>query len=161
MLLAIAKSMIMWICRSQFGNLGKMIGMHQRLKENSRFLFIPGPDDAGILENAITKILLFSFFWLKFTYIELYTWEHSLFFWLKISGPSKVLPRCALPKYLTEELQEHIPNAIFSSNPCRLRFVSFSCLTINKNFNWISSLIQTTSFYILNRSSLSFWHSVK
>ncbi|PON45429.1 DNA polymerase alpha/epsilon [Parasponia andersonii] len=74
--------------RSQFGKLGELIGMHQRLKENSRFLFIPGPDDAG---------------------------------------PSKVLPRCALPKYLTEELQEHIPNAIFSSNPCRLKFVSFSC----------------------------------
>lgn len=36
-----------------------------------------------------------------------------------IAGPSKVLPRCALPKYLTEELQKHIPNAIFSSNPCR------------------------------------------
>lgn len=36
------------------------------------------------------------------------------------SGPSTVLPRCALPKYLTEELQKHIPNAIFSSNPCRL-----------------------------------------
>lgn len=36
-----------------------------------------------------------------------------------IAGPSKVLPRCAFPKYLTEELQKHIPNAIFSSNPCR------------------------------------------
>lgn len=36
------------------------------------------------------------------------------------SGPSTALPRCALPKYLTEELQKHIPNAIFSSNPCRL-----------------------------------------
>ncbi|KAM6562924.1 hypothetical protein CsatB_022922 [Cannabis sativa] len=71
--------------RSQFGKLGKLIGMHQRLKENSRFLFIPGPDDAG---------------------------------------PSKALPRCALPKYLTEELREHIPNAIFSSNPCRVKFFS-------------------------------------
>ncbi|XP_024023534.1 DNA polymerase epsilon subunit B [Morus notabilis] len=71
--------------RSQFGKLGHIIGMHQRLKENSRFLFIPGPDDAG---------------------------------------PSKVLPRCALPKYLTEELQNHIPNAIFSSNPCRIKFLS-------------------------------------
>ncbi|XP_040367084.1 DNA polymerase epsilon subunit B isoform X5 [Rosa chinensis] len=35
-------------------------------------------------------------------------------------GPSKVLPRCALPKYITEELQKHIPNAMFSSNPCRI-----------------------------------------
>ncbi|XP_048233622.1 DNA polymerase epsilon subunit B isoform X2 [Ricinus communis] len=69
--------------RLQFGKLGKMIAAHQRLKEHSRFLFIPGPDDAG---------------------------------------PSTVLPRCALPKYLTEDLQKHIPNAIFSTNPCRVKF---------------------------------------
>ncbi|KAF3438371.1 hypothetical protein FNV43_RR21133 [Rhamnella rubrinervis] len=62
---------------------GQMIGNHPRLKEHSRFLFIPGPDDAG---------------------------------------PSTVLPRCALPKYFTEELQNHVPNAIFSSNPCRIKF---------------------------------------
>jgi len=37
----------------------------------------------------------------------------------KYAGPSKALPRCALPKYLIEELQKHIPNAIFVSNPCR------------------------------------------
>uniref|UniRef100_A0A0D3H168 DNA polymerase II subunit 2 n=1 Tax=Oryza barthii TaxID=65489 RepID=A0A0D3H168_9ORYZ len=37
-------------------------------------------------------------------------------------GPSKALPRCTLPKYLTEELQKHIPNAIFVSNPCRVKF---------------------------------------
>ncbi|OMO73451.1 DNA polymerase alpha/epsilon, subunit B [Corchorus olitorius] len=69
--------------RLQFGKLGQMIEAHPRLKEQSRFLFIPGPDDAG---------------------------------------PSTVLPRCALPKYLTEELQKHVPNAIFSSNPCRVKF---------------------------------------
>ncbi|KAJ0048195.1 hypothetical protein Pint_16784 [Pistacia integerrima] len=68
--------------RQQFGKLGQKIADHPRLKEHSRFLFIPGPDDAG---------------------------------------PSTVLPRCALPKYLTEELQKYIPNAIFSSNPCRFR----------------------------------------
>ncbi|RXH77175.1 hypothetical protein DVH24_023449 [Malus domestica] len=34
------------------------------------------------------------------------------------AGPSTALPRNALPKYLTEELQNHIPNCIFSSNPC-------------------------------------------
>ncbi|KAG5233824.1 DNA polymerase epsilon [Salix suchowensis] len=69
--------------RSQFGKLGQMIGAHQRLREHSRFMFIPGPEDAG---------------------------------------PSTVLPRCPLPKYLTEELQKHIPNAIFASNPCRIKF---------------------------------------
>ncbi|KAM7482881.1 hypothetical protein LguiB_007464 [Lonicera macranthoides] len=69
--------------RLQFGKLGQMIANHQRLKDHSRFLFIPGPDDAG---------------------------------------PSTVLPRCALPRYITEELQKYIPNAIFSSNPCRIKF---------------------------------------
>ncbi|KHG26454.1 DNA polymerase epsilon subunit 2 [Gossypium arboreum] len=69
--------------RSQFGKLGRMIEAHPRLKEQSKFLFIPGPND---------------------------------------TGPSTVLPRCALPKYLTEELQKHVPNAIFSSNPCRVKF---------------------------------------
>ncbi|XP_044477041.1 DNA polymerase epsilon subunit B-like isoform X2 [Mangifera indica] len=48
-----------------------MIADHPHLKERSRFLFIPGPDDAG---------------------------------------PSTVLPPCALPKYMTEELQKYIPN---------------------------------------------------
>ncbi|CAH8264392.1 unnamed protein product [Arabidopsis lyrata] len=33
--------------------------------------------------------------------------------------PLTVLPRCGLPEYSTEELREVIPNAIFSSNPCR------------------------------------------
>ncbi|CAB4281581.1 unnamed protein product [Prunus armeniaca] len=39
------------------------------------------------------------------------------------AGPSTVLPRPSLPKYLREELQNHIPNAI-SSNPCRMKFCS-------------------------------------
>ncbi|KAJ8537102.1 hypothetical protein K7X08_035503 [Anisodus acutangulus] len=73
--------------RAQFGKLGQMIAshqllanfQHQQLKEHSRFLFIPGPDDVG---------------------------------------PSTALPRCPLPKYLTEELQKYVPNAIFCSNPC-------------------------------------------
>ncbi|PHT87834.1 hypothetical protein T459_09940 [Capsicum annuum] len=67
----------------QFGKLGQMIASHQRVKEHSRFLFIPGPDDVG---------------------------------------PSTALPRCSLPKYVSEELQKYVPNAIFSSNPCRIKF---------------------------------------
>ncbi|KAF3652932.1 putative glutamate decarboxylase 5-like [Capsicum annuum] len=63
--------------------LGQMIASHQRVKEHSRFLFIPGPDDVG---------------------------------------PSTALPRCSLPKYVSEELQKYVPNAIFSSNPCRIKF---------------------------------------
>ncbi|KAF6141158.1 hypothetical protein GIB67_006603 [Kingdonia uniflora] len=51
--------------------------------------------------------------------------EHSTFLFIPgpdDAGPSTVLPRCALPHYLTEELQKHIPHAIFSSNPCRIKF---------------------------------------
>nr|KYP51105.1 DNA polymerase epsilon subunit 2 [Cajanus cajan] len=69
--------------RMQFGKLGEMIAAHPRLTAHSKFLFIPGPDDAV---------------------------------------PSTVLPMCALPKYLTEELRKHVPNAIFYSNPCRIKF---------------------------------------
>ncbi|KAJ8771941.1 hypothetical protein K2173_027118 [Erythroxylum novogranatense] len=80
--------------RSQFGKLGQMIVAHSRLKEHSRFLFIPGPDDAG---------------------------------------PSTVLPRCPLPKYLTEELQNQIPNSIFSSNPCRIKYYSQEMVLFRHN----------------------------
>ncbi|KAJ9677207.1 hypothetical protein PVL29_022287 [Vitis rotundifolia] len=48
--------------------------------------------------------------------------EHSQFLFIPgpdDAGPSTVLPRCALPSYLTEEFKKYIPNAIFSSNPCR------------------------------------------
>ncbi|XP_057978119.1 DNA polymerase epsilon subunit B isoform X2 [Malania oleifera] len=51
--------------------------------------------------------------------------EHSQFLFIPgpdDPGPSAVLPRCALPKCFTEELQKHIPNATFSSNPCRIKF---------------------------------------
>lgn len=43
------KSIVYWenSCRSQFGKLGEMISARSRLKEQSRFLLIPGPDDAG------------------------------------------------------------------------------------------------------------------
>ncbi|KAL2921465.1 DNA polymerase epsilon subunit B [Bienertia sinuspersici] len=53
--------------------------------------------------------------------------EHSRFLFVPSpddAGPSSVLPRCALPKYLTEELQKEIPNALFMSNPCRIKFYS-------------------------------------
>lgn len=101
------------ICRLHFGKLGRMIEAHPRLKEQSQFLFVPGPNDAGML----TYYLIIIACTLK---------EFNLFriyLLLIISGPSTALPRCALPKYLTEEFQKHVPNAIFSSNPCRLIFL--------------------------------------
>lgn len=51
--------------------------------------------------------------------------EHSRFVFIPgpgDPGPSTVLPRCRLPVYLTEELQKHVPNAVFMSNPCRIKF---------------------------------------
>lgn len=51
--------------------------------------------------------------------------EHSKFLFVPGPddvGPSTALPRCPLPKYITEELQKHLPMAIFSSNPCRIKF---------------------------------------
>ncbi|MCO5615087.1 hypothetical protein L7F22_069375 [Adiantum nelumboides] len=71
--------------RSQFNKLGLIIAAHSRIKEQSKFLFIPGPEDLG---------------------------------------PANILPRPALPKILSKELQQHLPNAIFSSNPCRIRYYS-------------------------------------
>nr|GLL29510.1 vacuolar protein sorting-associated protein 8 homolog isoform X1 [Ipomoea trifida]GME03642.1 vacuolar protein sorting-associated protein 8 homolog isoform X1 [Ipomoea batatas] len=48
--------------RSQFGKLGELIASHQRLKEHSRFLFIPSPDDVDtfleLLEPYILKDML-------------------------------------------------------------------------------------------------------
>lgn len=69
--------------RSQFNKLGLMIAAHPRIKEQSKFLFIPGPEDLG---------------------------------------PANVLPRPALPKMLSKEILTHLPDAVFSSNPCRIRF---------------------------------------
>lgn len=96
----------MFFGRSQFGKLGKMIADHQRLKENSRFLFIPGPDDIGDLKYF-------------FDLLDAFPYLSCLMRNYCYLGPSNALPRCSLPKYITEELQNHIPNAVFLSNPCR------------------------------------------
>lgn len=37
------------------------------------------------------------------------------------AGPGAVLPRPPLPESLTKELRERLPNAVFASNPCRVR----------------------------------------
>lgn len=102
--------------RSQFGKLGRMIAEYPRIQEQSRFLFIPSPDDAGGFCVQSCSCLYISLLQSKFWYVL-------------SSGPSSVLPRCALPKYLTEELQKEIPNALFMSNPCRYNAtLHYSCL---------------------------------
>lgn len=73
-----------------------MIASHPRLKEHSKLLIIPGPDDAGIdiVNKLITPRLLIFF-----------------------PGPSTALPRCALPNYLTEELQSTSLMPYFQATP--------------------------------------------
>ena len=47
------------IIRTQFGKLGSIIVEHPRLKEGSRFLFRPGPDDAGKAHKFCGSAFLF------------------------------------------------------------------------------------------------------
>ncbi|KAG1334197.1 DNA polymerase epsilon subunit B [Cocos nucifera] len=42
-----------WLDNDEFGKLGEMIEARPRLKEQSRFLFIPGPDDADLTAFVI------------------------------------------------------------------------------------------------------------
>ncbi|GAQ80362.1 DNA polymerase epsilon subunit B2 [Klebsormidium nitens] len=37
-------------------------------------------------------------------------------------GPANVVPRPPLPKFFTNEISSLLPNAVFASNPCRIRF---------------------------------------
>eukprot|EP00850_Spirogloea_muscicola_P010866 SM000065S20215 [mRNA] locus=s65:288301:292052:- [translate_table: standard] len=39
-------------------------------------------------------------------------------------GPAHVLPRPALPNYFASAVREHIPDAVFGSNPCRIKYYS-------------------------------------
>lgn len=39
-----------------------MIAAHQRLKEHSKFLFIPGPDDIGDFSNYSVLLYIFGMF---------------------------------------------------------------------------------------------------
>lgn len=69
--------------QAHFHKLALMIAAHPRIKQGSKFLFIPGPDDIG---------------------------------------PASILPRPALPKLFSKEVTKHLPEAVFASNPCRIRF---------------------------------------
>ncbi|TKY44871.1 hypothetical protein E2542_SST31152 [Spatholobus suberectus] len=87
-----------------------MIAAHPRLKQHSQILIIPGPDESSsdIIDNLLSFLISSS----------CVIYHIQQFF----PGPSTVLSRCALPNYSTEDLQKHIPNAIFSRNPCMLTF---------------------------------------
>lgn len=38
------------------------------------------------------------------------------------AGPAHVLPRPPLARFLTADLREALPDAVFASNPCRIRY---------------------------------------
>ena len=38
------------------------------------------------------------------------------------AGPAAILPRPPLPEPLIADARELLPNAVFASNPCRIRF---------------------------------------
>jgi hypothetical protein len=37
-------------------------------------------------------------------------------------SPGPVLPQAPLPSYFSAQLQEQLPNAVFTSNPCRIQY---------------------------------------
>eukprot|EP00798_Chlamydomonas_sp_ICE-L_P003761 gene3761-13821_t len=71
--------------RDHFNSLAALIDLHPSIKENSRFVFVPGPGDPGL---------------------------------------GCILPQAPLPAFFTGELRKTLPNAVFASNPCRLRYFS-------------------------------------
>ncbi|GLI68639.1 hypothetical protein VaNZ11_013000, partial [Volvox africanus] len=73
------------IMRELFGQLAGLIDQYPRLRAESRFVFVPGPDDPG---------------------------------------PGAILPQPPLPRCLTGELRRVLPNAVFTSNPVRLRYAT-------------------------------------
>lgn len=77
-----------------FDELAKLIARFRDLRQQSRFVFVPGPSDAG---------------------------------------GSGVLPRPPLPVIFTQRLRNVLPNAIFSSNPCRIRFYTQEIVIFRQN----------------------------
>ena len=48
------------------------------------------------------------------------------------AGPAAILPRPPLPEPLIADARELLPNAIFATNPCRIRFYNqaSACLSL-------------------------------
>uniref|UniRef100_A0A6V2A035 DNA polymerase II subunit 2 n=1 Tax=Ditylum brightwellii TaxID=49249 RepID=A0A6V2A035_9STRA len=68
-----------------FDELANLISKYPAIAKEGRFVFIPGPNDAGL---------------------------------------TGIMPRPPLPNYFTASLRSKVPHAVFTSNPCRLRFFS-------------------------------------
>ncbi|CAE1325743.1 POLE2 [Acanthosepion pharaonis] len=48
-------------------------------------------------------------------------------------GPANILPRPAIPNSITEEFRKKVPNAIFTSNPCRIQYCTQEIVIIRED----------------------------
>ncbi|KAF6263998.1 DNA polymerase epsilon, subunit B [Scenedesmus sp. NREL 46B-D3] len=71
--------------RDGFTRLARLIDTYAAIKEGSRCVFVPGPNDPGL---------------------------------------GHILPQPRLPSYFTSELQAVLPDAVFATNPCRIKYYS-------------------------------------
>lgn len=77
-----------------FKNLVDMITNYDVVKESSKFVFVPGPQDLG--------------------------------------SPN-ILPKPPLPKCIIEEVTKEIPNAIFTTNPCRIQYCTKEIVVLRED----------------------------
>ena len=56
------------------------------------------------------------------------------------AGPAAILPRPPLPEPLIADARELLPNAIFASNPCRIRFYNQASARLSQAGNLSTSL---------------------
>lgn len=69
-------------------------------------------------------------------------------------GPAKILPRPALPQILTDEFCRKLPNASFSSNPCRIQYCSQDIVIFCENI--MHKMVQNCMKYPSGRISTQF-----
>jgi len=77
-----------------FKNLADIIAQYANLKESSRFVFVPGPQDLG---------------------------------------SPKIFPKPPLPKCIVERFVETLPNAIFTTNPCRIQYCTKEIVVLRED----------------------------
>jgi len=77
-----------------FKNLADIIARYASLKESSRFVFVPGPQDLG---------------------------------------SPKIFPKPRLPKCIVEQMTKTLPNAIFTTNPCRIQYCTKEIVVLRED----------------------------
>jgi len=77
-----------------FRNLADVIARYANLRESTRFVFVPGPQDLG---------------------------------------SPKIFPKPPLPKCIVEQVTERLPNAIFTTNPCRIQYCTKEIVVLRED----------------------------